>query len=72
MRCILLFCQRNLLAVGRWEFKARAGRQNSWVTRPGIRASNRSGNFVVKFSQTMQLNYSSHSTGVIQISMGDR
>jgi hypothetical protein len=57
---------------GRWEFKARAGRQNSWVTRPGIRASNRSGNFVVKYSQTMQLNYSSHSTGVIQISMGDR
>ncbi|HBF7094783.1 TPA: hypothetical protein ACG3HB_003482 [Clostridioides difficile] len=57
---------------GRWEFKSRIGKQNYWVTAPGIRASNSKGNFAIKYSQTMKLNYSEHQTGVISASVSDR
>lgn len=57
---------------GRWQFKARPGTQHSWVVKPGVRASNSAGNFYLKYSQTMDLNFSDHGTGVVGISVPDR
>ena len=57
---------------GRWEFKARPGIQRSWVTKPGVRVANSAGSLYLKYSQTMNLNYSDHGTGVVGISVPDR
>ena len=57
---------------GRWEFKARPGFQTSWVTKPGVRVANSTGSLYLKYSQTLDLNYSDHRTGVVGITVPDR
>lgn len=57
---------------GRWEFKARPGIQQSWVVKPGVRASNSTGSFYLKYSQTVDYNFSNHGTGIVTISVPDR
>ena len=62
---------------GRWKFVDNFGNESHFTTKPGIRATNTSGDFLVELSHTADLNESDHEqvthyTGVIQIYLEDR
>ena len=62
---------------GRWKFVDNFGNEPHFTTKPGIRATNTSGSFIVELSHTANLNESdydqvTHYTGVIQIYLADR
>ncbi|HWO77769.1 MAG TPA: hypothetical protein VNM69_18025 [Bacillus sp. (in: firmicutes)] len=57
---------------GRWTYTRESGYPNPFVTKPGIRASNTSGNFALQVSHTLNIDYKKHSTGIVTISVPDR
>lgn len=58
---------------GRWEFNAPFfGSVKSLLTKPGIRASNTTGNFAINVSHTFELNNGDHGTGVVGVYWADR
>lgn len=57
---------------GRWIYTRNLGYPDPFVTKPGIRASNTSGNFALQVSHTLNIDYKDHNTGVMTISVPDR
>lgn len=62
---------------GRWSFIDKLGSEQHFTTKPGIRATNTSGDFIVELSHTMNASVDSFntidkSTGVLQIYCTDR
>lgn len=62
---------------GRWAFIDHIGNESSFTTKPGIRATNSNGDFIVELSHTANFtstygNAVDQSTGVIQIYVSDR
>lgn len=62
---------------GRWAFIDNIGHEKHFTTKPGIRATNSHGNFVVELSHTVNMNtwrgaVIDQTTGVLQIYLNDR
>lgn len=62
---------------GRWKFVDWVGNESEFTTKPGIRATNSNGNFVVELSHTVDVNRwvggtENQTTGVIRIYLHDR
>ncbi|MCB2293595.1 hypothetical protein LGK95_08675 [Clostridium algoriphilum] len=58
---------------GKWKFAApSAGATSSLTTKPGIRVTNTSGDLKLNLSHTLDFKFSDHSTGVINVLVGDR
>jgi hypothetical protein len=57
---------------GRWIYTRNLGYPDPFVTEPGIRVSNTSGNLAVQLSHSFNIGYKDHSTGIVTVSLPDR
>lgn len=57
---------------GRWIYNRNWGFPDPYITKPGIRVSNTSGNFAMQHSHSFQISYETHYTGTVTISVPDR
>jgi hypothetical protein len=57
---------------GRWIYTRNLGYPDPFVTEPGIRVSNTSGNLAVQLSHSLNVAYYDNSTGIVTVSLPDR